>query len=195
VFYLTSLYVACPPFTEPMRIPGIFPDGTFVGEKDGNLGQTSGLNLRSYLLGGLVGSMLLAVCIVSAGKGSVTVLSDIDRDDGTTALVNAILVARADKFSTQEASNILGIDPKLPFLGVSAYSKKHHHDSKSRPVSLMAGKQQTQKLWMPNQFVLNQNVQASPALFQSLEIDPSTQFCSDPDDCLRNDDYFKEVIH
>ena len=62
------------------------------------------LNLKAYVLGGLAGSIVLAVCIVSAGNGSVNVLSEIDREDGTTALVNAILVARADKFSTQNAS-------------------------------------------------------------------------------------------
>ena len=42
--------------------------------------------------------------------------------------------------------------------------------------------------------LLAQGIDASPALFQSLDIDPSTQFCSDPDDCIRNDDYFKQVF-
>jgi hypothetical protein len=119
-------------------------------------------------------------------------LSDVDRDDGSTALINAILVARADKFSTQEASDVLGIDPKLPFLGASAYSSKRHHEARSAPVSLQT-KQRTQKLWMPNQLVLGNTVKSSPALFQSLVVDPTTQFCSSPDDCLRNDDYFIEV--
>ena len=140
-------------------------------------------------------SLLVSTVYFSSwNASSVDVLSNIDRDDGTTALVNAILVARADKISTQEASDVLGIDPKLPFMGVSAYQSKRHHESKSHPLSLMTQPQKSEMLWMPKQLMLAQGIDASPALFQSLDIDPSTQFCSDPDDCIRNDDYFKQVF-
>ncbi len=40
---------------------------------------------------------------------------------GTDALVNAILVARGDSLPTEFAAERLEINPKLPFLGSSAY--------------------------------------------------------------------------
>ena len=150
---------------------------------------------------GAAGLVILATVVIAASNISRTTLTEVDREDGTDALVNAVLIARADKLSTQEASDALGIDPKLPFLGTSAYAGKRHQDFAARHPSL---KQQTTKLWMPNQYsmlktyrespALFQSLGDSPALFQSLEIDPSTQFCADKDDCLRNDDYFKQVI-
>ncbi len=40
---------------------------------------------------------------------------------------------------------------------------------------------------------VNRRQAMKQARLQSLEIDPSTQFCSDPEDCMRNNDYFLDV--
>jgi hypothetical protein len=40
---------------------------------------------------------------------------------------------------------------------------------------------------------VNRRQAMKQARMQSLEIDPSTQFCSDPEDCMRNNDYFLDV--
>jgi hypothetical protein len=45
---------------------------------------------------------------------------------GTDALVNAILVARGDSLPTEFAAEKLEINPKLPFLGSSAYHVRIH---------------------------------------------------------------------
>ena len=169
-------------------------DGTFDGEVPSNL---SGSRMKYYRNLGF--SMLGAVVVLAtvgyyySAPKATSILLDVDREDGTTALINAVLVARADKISTQEASDVLGIDPKLPFLGVSAYQSKRRHTAKSLPQSL-SPTQAIQSLWMPKQLQLGKRIGASPALFQSLNIDPSTQFCSDAADCLRNEDYFKQVF-
>ncbi len=147
-------------------------------------------NLALSIAGAL---LVVAVVYNSSAPSANSVLSEIDREDGSTALINAVLVARADKISTSEASDILGIDPKLPFMGVSAFESKRHRSSKSTPRALEQT-QKTEQLWMPKQLMLGHRIVVNPAAFQGLdEIDPSTQFCSDAADCLRNEDYFKQV--
>eukprot|EP00960_Hanusia_phi_P047898 758646-Hanusia_phi.AAC.2 len=116
-----------------------------------------------------LGAALLVVGVVVVASSRRVALSQIDRDDGTDALINAVLVARGDSLPTKFVASRLDINPKLPFLGSSAYKGKH---IKAAPRRRPALKQ---------------------ARLQSLALDPASQFCADPADCARDLDYFKAV--
>ena len=86
-----------------------------------------------------------------------------------------VLVARGDALPTSFASSSLGLNPQLPFLGTSAYAPAGKEDSAvaKRYTGLRSKR---------------------GARLQSLAVeDPSTQFCADEADCLRNQEYFMQV--
>jgi len=135
---------------------GTFSEGEKLGE------QRSGQTAR-YLALAAAGAMALAgVALLASSQGASrpAALSSMDRNDGTDALVNAILVARGDSMPTKMVANRLNIDPQLPFRGTTAYQGPRHSTKAS-------------------------TARLSQARLQSLEA-----FCSDPEDCMRNNDYF-----
>ncbi|EKX39755.1 hypothetical protein GUITHDRAFT_164880 [Guillardia theta CCMP2712] len=138
-------------------------DGTFFGgapEVSSNKNQK-----KSVLLA--VGAALLVVGVVVIASSRRVSLSQVDKDDGTDALINAVLVARGDSLPTKFVASRLNINPQLPFLGSSAYKSKHIKAIHRRRPAL------------------------KQARLQSLELDPASQFCADPADCARDLDYFK----
>lgn len=140
-------------------------DGTFFGgapEVSSNKSQK-----KSVLLA--VGAALLVVGVVVIASSRRVSLSQVDKDDGTDALINAVLVARGDSLPTKFVASRLNINPQLPFLGSSAYKSKHIKAIHRRRPAL------------------------KQARLQSLELDPASQFCADPADCARDLDYFKAV--
>mmetsp|Transcript_994 Transcript_994/g.1264 ORF Transcript_994/g.1264 Transcript_994/m.1264 type:complete len:203 (-) Transcript_994:44-652(-) len=120
---------------------------------------------------------LVAVVTMPSPK---SMLANVNKDDGSDALINAILVARGDALPTKFAASRLHIDPALPFEGSDAYEGK---DDSVRRRSSGLKQQRVQSLaMMPSGF-----------RFLSLdELDPSTQFCADAEDCIRDLDYFKQ---
>eukprot|EP00286_Rhodomonas_abbreviata_P020532 CAMPEP_0181310658 /NCGR_PEP_ID=MMETSP1101-20121128/12707_1 /TAXON_ID=46948 /ORGANISM="Rhodomonas abbreviata, Strain Caron Lab Isolate" /LENGTH=183 /DNA_ID=CAMNT_0023417309 /DNA_START=199 /DNA_END=750 /DNA_ORIENTATION=- len=140
--------------------------GTFYGEAGEQQQKRSSLAVVAGATAVVLG--LTALIVVAAGS-SETTLVNMDKRDGTDALVNAVLVARGDSLPTEFASQELNINPQLPFLGSSAYSDK---EAIARGTSL-------------------RRQQMKQARMQSLVIDPATQFCADPADCIRDEPYFK----
>lgn len=130
--------------------------------------------------GGVAMAVVAATALLLvATQPTYSVLSNVNKDDGSDALVNAILVARGDALPTQFAASRLHIDPELPFEGSSAYEGKD--DAVRRRASGLKQQRVQSLAMMP-----------SSARFLSLdELDPSTQFCADPEDCIRDLDYFK----
>lgn len=152
-----------------MIFVGVCADGTFYGEA-GEQQQQKRSSLAVVAGATSVVLCLTALIVVAAGS-SETSLMNMDKRDGTDALVNAVLVARGDSLPTEFAAQELNINPQLPFLGSSAYSDKEATRSR----------------------VSNKRQQMKQARFQSLVIDPATQFCADAADCIRDEPYFKSV--
>mmetsp|Transcript_44161 Transcript_44161/g.88583 ORF Transcript_44161/g.88583 Transcript_44161/m.88583 type:complete len:176 (-) Transcript_44161:315-842(-) len=133
--------------------------GTFFGEAGEQPTKRSSFGVVAGIAGAVLA--LTALAALAATSYEPTTLVDMDRKDGTDALVNAVLVARGDALPTEFAADRLNINPELPFLGSSAYQ------ANGRRASMQAR-------------------------MQSLEdLDPTTQFCSDPADCIRDLPYFK----
>jgi len=117
--------------------------------------------------------------LVAAQPAQQASLASVNKDDGTDALVNAVLVARGDALPTSFAASRLHIDPTLPFEGSSAYEGKD--DAVLRRRSGLKQQRVQSLAMMPEQ-----------ARFLTLdELNPSTQFCADPEDCLRDLEYFQ----
>lgn len=139
----------------------LFADGTFFGDSGEQQPTKRSSTALIAVTAGAVLALTALVAIAAGSSGPVS-LVDMDRKDGTDALVNAVLVARGDALPTEFAADRLNINPELPFLGSSAY-----HANAPRRSGL------------------------KQARMQALAIDPATQFCSDPADCIRDLPYFK----
>mmetsp|Transcript_44009 Transcript_44009/g.110228 ORF Transcript_44009/g.110228 Transcript_44009/m.110228 type:complete len:203 (+) Transcript_44009:18-626(+) len=162
--------------------------GTFEGEAAERRSRAGGSAARLVLAFGCAAAVVGMVALVAQPKPSA-LLGGMDRNDGTDALVNAILVARGDSMPTKFVADRLNIDPQLPFRGSSAYHAPKRNHLKAHKTALYQRIMFAQKRGI---MLAGSGSGSGSGSTAGAVLDPTTQFCADAADCARNNQYFKD---
>eukprot|EP00285_Hemiselmis_virescens_P005596 CAMPEP_0173377676 /NCGR_PEP_ID=MMETSP1356-20130122/950_1 /TAXON_ID=77927 ORGANISM="Hemiselmis virescens, Strain PCC157" /NCGR_SAMPLE_ID=MMETSP1356 /ASSEMBLY_ACC=CAM_ASM_000847 /LENGTH=205 /DNA_ID=CAMNT_0014330519 /DNA_START=6 /DNA_END=623 /DNA_ORIENTATION=- len=163
--------------------------GTFEGEASERAARTHSSSTVKRVAMALACTAAMAGLIALAQPPAApsALVGSIDRNDGTDALVNAILVARGDSMPTEFVARRLNIDPMLPFKGSSAFHAPKRQQMRSHKMRLYSRIMSLATTGSGS----GSGSGSATGTATAVELNPATQFCADAADCARNNDYFK----